>query len=527
MPETTTNDNRYVALLLIVLATIAIAWTSREGHTPISDEGAYITMLSHFVQTGEVDFMKWCQPTYVGTLPIAAPWAIVFGTGGVSMTWLSIMFTVSLVAGLFLFLVRFTDILTAVLLVCGLFCFPDFIPCSHTFMTDVPYAAYLVWFLLVHVTLDQRSSNGQSGSGLMWATWCILLMLAVMTRPFAAIVIVAFGVAWLAADPERRAFHLRCTTAAFAMTVIGLLIVEGISTNRLTPLETTVFREVFVDHDYHRFNLRALCVNTLQLAALTVPFLVMTRSFREDCTMPRWLGMGVAFVGIALTLYFVRRELLPPIILPPGTDTFDHHMTSLHGGLAAAGIVFTARWLWVAVIQSRAATCILLGILIVTPIVTLPIMQHPLPRHTMPAFIAVTMLIAVSGLRVQTSGLAVWLLLLLFIGLTNYGKASLESQQNEHMYWMAEDLRRRDTPLADINGGWSWFCARYLEPGPQPEDGYVARYQRLVREADWQVVTELPDGVEPDQHETAETLGRKRHAYRFRRTTSPEREVIE
>ena len=62
----------------LFLGVAFILWSA--GSAPWVDESGYVLMLRHFLSTGRVDYMKWCQPSYVGLLPVAVPIALFSGS---------------------------------------------------------------------------------------------------------------------------------------------------------------------------------------------------------------------------------------------------------------------------------------------------------------------------------------------------------------------------------------------------------------------------------------------------------------
>ncbi len=169
--------------------------------------------------------MKWCQPTFIGLLPIAAPWGLAFGTGMGSLSLIGIAYAIGLIIGFYLLVSRHTSPFVAALLCASLACFAEFLPCASSFMTDIPYAAYFVWFVLAHdLLLDERRHEVGRGVG-PWALWGVSFLLAALTRPFIFVAIPVFFMQWMLAAGWRRKLYRTCAIVSTVLALLSFLFI--------------------------------------------------------------------------------------------------------------------------------------------------------------------------------------------------------------------------------------------------------------------------------------------------------------
>jgi hypothetical protein len=155
------SHERIIAASLLAAFALLFFWLGSNGARPVSDAGGYVNMLRHFLESGEVDYMRWSQPTFIGVVALAAPWSLLFGTDTVSLQCLVILYGLATVGGLFIFLVQDVRPTRAALLCVCLLCFSEFLPNVPAFMTDIPYIAYIVWFLIMHRALETKYNDSQ------------------------------------------------------------------------------------------------------------------------------------------------------------------------------------------------------------------------------------------------------------------------------------------------------------------------------------------------------------------------------
>lgn len=474
--------------IVAVLACILL-WVRGGDPVPGGDVGGYIHMLRHFLATGRVDYMKWCQPTFIGLLPIAAPWGLAFGTGIGSLSLMGIGYAIVFITGSYLLVSRYTTWFMAALVCLSLLCFADFLPCASSFMTDIPYVAYFVWFLLAHHLLMDVAATASKGRVLIWGGWCVSFMLAALTRPFIFIVIPVFFLQWMFAVDGKRRFYRNCTVTSTALAMLSFAVIAALGENRFTPIEQTSLREVFVFHDYGRFNIQAMLLALLNTGLLALPALLLSAQARKARLS---LGdIGAVALGLIVGFYYWRRGMFS-CALPIANPNVIKWVTLAQVMGAAIGWGVIGRLLISAIRGFRSGMAPVLAVVIVAQFAVMPIMQHPLMRHVLPAFIALTILIVVTGIRSPRSVLVFSVCLILVLASSNAVNARDAAKVEETVWRVNRELVDSGVKLDQIDGGWGWFCYFHLRPGETDVRGYRARYYELRDHARFSVGTERP-----------------------------------
>ena len=450
-------------------------------------------MLRYFLQSGKVDYMRWSQPTFIGLLPVAVPWSLAFGTSTASLQSLGIAYGLVLMAGLYLFLTRYIPPLHAALFCLALIASSEFLPFVPTFMTDIPYATYIVWFLVVHQQLEKTYSEPKERgrpAGL-WIAWGVLFLLACLTRSFSLLLVPLFLVqTMLQRSSTSVAFPRRCFLVSAALSVAALVTVRLISLNGFSPAELTILPDVLLRHEWKRFDLRTLVTSLLQTTLMVLPVLLVSK----QASMRRLrLSEGVvALLSFGLALYFWKKGLLEANMTLPFVPTDMKGLSLFLVVLVPIASVFLYRLLETAFMGSRSSIVQVLIALAIAHVLVLPVMQHPMLRHTLPAFIALLMMTAILGVRSNRMLLAVSGLILL--GLALHNTISLIQQRTvEQAKWnIAADLVKTGVPLDQIDGGWGWYCRYHLHPGIAHPLDFVTDYPNFTRSARFSVTNGAP-----------------------------------
>ena len=482
--------------VLAVLLTAALALflaINRTSHVSWIDSGGYENMLRYFLQSGRVDYMRWSQPTFIGMLPVAVPWSLLFGTSSASLQILGIAYGLALITGLYLFLIRHVPPLYAALLCAALISSSEFLPFVPTFMSDIPYAAYVVWFLVVHQKLEvagARETPGRTAG--LWTAWSLLFLLACLTRSFSLLLVPLFLAQWMMRRPfGDAAFSRRCFLLAALMSVAALATVRLLGHNGFSPVELTVIPDVVLRHRWARLDLRTLVVSLLQISLLALPALLFSRQMSVRRVSPP--EIAAATLGLAAALHFWHKGLLQAGMTLPFVPDNHPALLLLPALLVPVAFVLFYRLLKAAFAAPPSSTVQVLLALIIAHLLVLPVMQHPMLRHTLPALIALLMLIAVLGIR--TARLPFIVSSVVLLGMTGWNAVTLMSQRTvEQARWdTAAGLVRSGVPLSEIDGGWGWYCRYHLQPGRAHPLDFVTDYTALTHSARF-AVTGMPAG---------------------------------
>jgi hypothetical protein len=482
----------YFALLMVLYcgAFVSVFWA---GHAPYVDSGGYEKMLQYFLATGKVDYMRWCQPSFLGVLPVACAWVFLFGSSTPSLQVLGICYGVVLVAGIYLFASKHVEPLCALAIAGSVGCFPDFLSVTPTFMTDIPYLAYLVWFLNVHFTLDSTLTERSDaprlrGTFWLWVTWSVLLLFACSIRAGALVVLPMLIALCLTIRKWPRRAAILYLLLSIGVLALGFAMIRLIGERSLSVIELTVYREVVLDHDWARFNLRALGCAILEMAVVALP--ALTLSVRPIRQKTSWVEIVIGISSLLMVLHFWRKGVLTDLTIMPVIGGVPAWVSLFPAVLAPFGVVYLYR-LIKGVISGNARNSEYLVILIMGfTFAALPITQQPVPRHVLSAFVALLLLVAATlRHRPQPAALAVVLIAITALVLRNLERAQYNLAVTESISKVCKELVRREARIDDIFGGWDWFCYYDLKPGSPDPVGYDRRYHQMEASARYVVIT--------------------------------------
>jgi hypothetical protein len=434
---------------------------------------------------------------------------------------MGIAYAVLLVAGFYLLVSRHTTPLVAALLSASLACFPDFFACASSFMTDIPYAAYFVWFLLAHDLLLGQAQR-EVGRGIaLWIFWGTSFLLAALTRPFILIAIPVFFLQWVFAAERSRTLYRRCAICSTSLAVLSLLLIAVLGDNRFRTIEQTSLREVFVLHEYGRFNVQAMLLSLLSTGFVALPALLLSAETRR--MRPSLVEGFVATMGLVVGTYYWHRGMLASV-LPIANPGVSKLVTLMQVLGASIGWVVVYRLLRASVSGSRSGGVEpVLAAVIVAQFAAMPIMQHPLLRHAMPAFVALVVLIAIVEVRF-TRPIAAFAAVCIALMISSNALMTRHSAKLDETAWqVSEELLKSGVPLRQIDGGWGWFCYYHLHPGRPDTQGYRARYYELRDHARYSVGNRPPASGEIALREVdvpAPLIGPPKHVFALDRIST-------
>ena len=471
----------FFGIISIAIVLAAALFTLHPSGIAMNDSGGYEGMLRYFMHTGALDYMRWCQPTFAGLLPIAVPWAALFGSSTDSLNLLGVLYMVLLAAGVYALAIRRISPAWACLLTLALLAFAEVVFSGPAFMTDVPYVAYAACFIAFFDRLLPQPLADHTAPQSRWLISSLAILffaLAVATRPFLAVVTPVFLlIAFI--RPAQRRFWLTWFAATTIVLLAVLAIVAAISINRFTTLEQTVLREL-AHHEWARLEIRTMAVSLLYTAILAFPLLLAIPAVRRPFfRRSDVIAIAVGLAGGALAFHFYRKGVLQEASLFPDLTLAHPKILWLEILLAPFALAALTRAIFFA---AKTSLGLILAALILAQFAAMPIMPHPMVRHAMPAFVALLSMCALfaSAPRWQIAATAAFVLLL-----AGYNSANAAAARaNEAALWhKANDMVAHGTPPDQIFAGWAWFCEFQLHPGQKNPPDYVQRYHDLREHA--------------------------------------------
>lgn len=224
-----------VAALAVVLALFAgtCVWVNPLREMALDDDWAYALTVKHLLETGTYRLHDWAA----ANMPFQVYWGALFARlFGFSHAVLRVSTLVTAALGLsaFFFLARELGRgpVVAGLLTLGLLSSPLFLHLSFTFLTDVPFVAWLVVALLFYAKGLRRHSYG------LVALASLAGAAAILIRQFGVAIPAGLFVVWLA-GPERRR---RLPLFALGMALPVLAGAWQVAAGTLTPNWTARLR---------------------------------------------------------------------------------------------------------------------------------------------------------------------------------------------------------------------------------------------------------------------------------------------
>jgi len=428
------------------------------------DDGGYMHMLNYFMGTGKVDLMHWSQPAAFGVLIIASLVAKIIGGGFLQFDFIGLLFTTCACCGAYTLARHHVEPRLSFLIAISIFCFNEVVLVAPTFMTDMPFLAYTIWWLVFTQEIVAKPKIQ------LWKyfAWSSFLVLALMTRSTILLAMPGFLVSLLFCPVQRK--RLLVLTALFTVTVIvGAAITHSVSINQMSLLDVTSLRQIFVSHDFAMFDIRAAVVAGLSVMFAGSPLLMGVKQTNKEL---RPVQICTALVALGLSLYFSMKghfQPLNPLLTP---------LVVCCVGVAAFNLpLFVAA----AIGKNRTLSVILISC-ITLQFAVMPIMAHPLTRHAIPVMVMLTTLIAIanlSTLRAQRISFLLALALILnnLVGLQSVRLINFAERE------LGLGLIQEGIKPQDIDAGWGWFCYYGLTPGRQDGLSYQERYEKWQRDA--------------------------------------------
>jgi len=177
-----------LALMLILLVYLSLALVVSPFHEfPLNDDVMYAEAVQTFVETGQLKLSPWVAPTLVFQVVYGAAVSKLFGFSFTTLRLSTLMLSLVGTSSFYLFL-RMLSI-GRVLSLCGALTLalnPVYLNMSYTFMTDVPFTAFLLLSLLCYTQGFTCNSHAGVLAGSAFATASVLIRQTGILLPIAA-----------------------------------------------------------------------------------------------------------------------------------------------------------------------------------------------------------------------------------------------------------------------------------------------------------------------------------------------------
>ncbi|MBS1955889.1 MAG: glycosyltransferase family 39 protein [Cyanobacteria bacterium SZAS-4] len=446
-----------------------------------ADDGGYTQMLSYFVQNGKVDLMHWSQPTAISLIVIASLIVKIIGFGFAQLDIIGLLFATAAVCGIYVLLKTRLSSVVSFMVALSIFAFNEVTYVTPTFMTDIPFLAFSVWWL---VFLD-RTLTSETNNRWNYLACFVFLLLSLLTRSTILLALPALFGAAIFCQKERKTLLIQ-SGVFVACLLLSLAITKFLSINQLSFLDTTALREIIQLHDFARFNLRELAVATLYVVFACSPLLMVVKA--ADSKL-RIVQIGSAVIAGVLAVYFTYKGFFVPF-----------------GKLASPVVIlcvmvaaFNIPIVVTASLQKEKVLSVILLIYAASQLAVLPIMAHPLVRHAIPAMVSLTIVIAVANMWRNNAFRLLMVLspLLIFANVINLQQIRLI----DFATWqLVQDLNEKGVAKDKVDAGWGWFCYTALVPGSNDPKHYVEKYR------DWQSDAKFFVGNPSDQQKPGTVL---------------------
>lgn len=297
-----------VSLLLVAWCGLALI-VNPLGDFPLLDDWAFGRTVAHLLSTGEYDALGWGWMTLVTNVVWGAAFSLPFGF---SFTALRISTLVAAVIGLigvyllFMELQRSRKVAWLAVALIGLN--PYLFSLSHSFMTDTPFTALMVWCSIYFI----RSLRTRSDRQLIIAT--LLALAATLSRQLAICMPMAFAATYLLRSRPSVPTFARAflPTAVCAIAYVIVLHFGLIGANVNTIVVQTL-------PDVQSLLMRVLnnvFFMSVHSGLLLIPILLAENVRQWSHNRARTIFFAIAAIAIVSLLVATRVHAGQPILLP-------------------------------------------------------------------------------------------------------------------------------------------------------------------------------------------------------------------
>lgn len=330
--------------LLTCLWTVSVAIVNPVGEFAIIDDGLYESIVKHLLATGQFPNPEPASATLLTNIYWGAAFSLL---KGVSFTTLRMSTLLASLLGLFGISVLARDLGIPVslrfLVVLTIAFSPAYHALSYSFMTDVPFAALVIWASVFFV----RSVNSNSLVHLGLAT--ALTVVATLSRQVALAMPIAYGIGVFFKEGMHPSFKT-CLRALIPILIPAVALKDYFyvmaSTHRL-PITYNFFSNIMLSTLTHGSALRTVpfvnvYITVLYLGLFLLPVLLATTGgLSRYRSTPFWLffifSLALAIAGALIRLRLGLSNVVPlpesHVLVPPGIG-----LLWLRGGHSVAGL---------------------------------------------------------------------------------------------------------------------------------------------------------------------------------------------
>jgi hypothetical protein len=184
-----------VALALILLVYLPLALSASPFYEfPLNDDVIYAEAVQTLLETGQLKLSPWVAPTLILQVVYGAAVSKLFGFSFTTLRLTTLVLSLASTSSLYLFLRTLN--LNHVLSLCGALTLalnPVYLNLSYTFMTEVPFIAFLLFSLLCYTRGLTRNSYASVLAGSVFAAASLLIRQVGVILPVAVVLSTFFG----------------------------------------------------------------------------------------------------------------------------------------------------------------------------------------------------------------------------------------------------------------------------------------------------------------------------------------------
>jgi hypothetical protein len=220
-----------VALALILLVYLPLALSASPFYEfPLNDDVIYAEAVQTLLETGQLKLSPWVAPTLILQVVYGAAVSKLFGFSFTTLRLTTLVLSLVSTSSLYFFLRTLN--LDRVLSLCGAFTLalnPVYLNLSFTFMTDVPFIAFLLFSLFCYAQGLARNNHASVLAGSVFATASLLIRQIGVILPVAAVLSILFGGSYCRKSRGWRLMLLSSGLPIVAFTVytVWLKVIHG------------------------------------------------------------------------------------------------------------------------------------------------------------------------------------------------------------------------------------------------------------------------------------------------------------
>lgn len=308
---------RYQSIcLLLLFYLVQIALCNPFVDFPINDDWSYAMAVRNLVEEGRLQYTGWTSMPLIVQVLWGSLFTLPFGFSHIALRLSTIVLAFAGGAGVYTLVEKMTNGQRAISFIVALFVIvnPYYNQAAFTFLTDIPFFAFLIWsvYFLVSYLEDGKGSNFGAGA--------VLLVLATLIRDITIVVPIAFavavglkrGVGW------RQMLKPAILFAAIVATIYlfryfltqtqGLpYLYDHAKTRLFNSIKDGFFRFLVIAVQYFVFSVCILALCMLPLTLLKMPAIIQV-------VRRKFVMAGIILVLAAATGLLLFNPRLPNIL---------------------------------------------------------------------------------------------------------------------------------------------------------------------------------------------------------------------